>query len=351
MCDTQKSAIGGNVLRGAALVLAALAFVRPQESVQGALDGLSMCARQVIPALFPLMVLSQLLLTSGAAAMFAFPLRAYTRVLGVCSPSAGSAVALGWLGGFACGAQQIGSLRRQEVITRRDAELLLCCTIGSGPAFVVNAVGTLMLGSTLCGALLLTSLLAANLVTGTVMSRILKCGSHPGRPAAFARADVFSGRCAFRGGSHAHAVRICRLFFLCLPCFLSAAIAVFSPVGRGGAARSDQCLPNCRNIRRLRARCAVLPLPEPSRCKRAVPDPQPAPGRCAPFAAGSVSPDPCSRFSGMSCAFVAHLSVRRSGLCPRADVDARRRGNLRVSDAVCRPPFRFPVYAGNENRV
>ena len=179
MCDTQKSAIGGNVLRGAALVLAALAFVRPQESVQGALDGLSMCARQVIPALFPLMVLSQLLLTSGAAAMFAFPLRAYTRVLGVCSPSAGSAVALGWLGGFACGAQQIGSLRRQEVITRRDAELLLCCTIGSGPAFVVNAVGTLMLGSTLCGALLLTSLLAANLVTGTVMSRILKCGSHP----------------------------------------------------------------------------------------------------------------------------------------------------------------------------
>lgn len=229
MFHAEKKRMGADFLKGAALVFAALTFLRPHAAVEGALDGLALCAGQVIPALFPMMVLSQLLLASGLLALIAWPLRLYTGSLGIPGRAAGSAVALGWLGGFACGAQQIASLFRQNIITRRDAELLLCCTIGSGPAFVINAVGTLMLGSTSCGFALLAALLAANLITGWIMSRLLgRNDSAHGEPPAP------------QTPSFADAVRTSAQAMLSLcgfVVFFSFAVRVFFPAGAGWPAQ------------------------------------------------------------------------------------------------------------------
>ena len=169
---------------GACLVLAVLAFARPAAAAAGASAGLSLCAHSLIPAVFPLLTLSQVLLTSRAASAFALPFRPYLRALGVRERHAASAVALGWLGGFACGAQSIGALRSEGVLSRRDAQILLCCTICSGPAFVVSAVGTLMLRSTAAGWVLLASLLLANLVTGLAMRLLLPVKAADNDPAA-----------------------------------------------------------------------------------------------------------------------------------------------------------------------
>lgn len=214
---------------GACLFLTALAFLRPAAAARGAANGLSLCAKSVIPAIFPLLVLSQILLTSRAASFFALPFRPYVRALKIGCREAASAVALGWLGGFACGAQSVSALYRAGAITRRDAELLLCCTVGSGPAFVVGAVGTLMLGSTAGGAALLSALLAANLCTGLVMSFFLPSGGRSGTPPSAGSPPAF-----------ADAVRssVQSMLTLCgFVVFFAFACGVILPEGAGAAAR------------------------------------------------------------------------------------------------------------------
>ena len=59
---------GAPLCTGAMLTLAAMAFLRPDAAARGAAAGLALCARSVVPALFPLLVASQLIVSSRAAA-------------------------------------------------------------------------------------------------------------------------------------------------------------------------------------------------------------------------------------------------------------------------------------------
>ena len=116
MSHDQKCDTGLALTTGAALTLTALAFLRPAAAAQGVAQGLSLCARNVIPALFPLLVLSQLVIYTRIAALFSLPFQPYLRLLGIQNRSAASVVAMGWLGGFACGAQGIGTLYRASIL-------------------------------------------------------------------------------------------------------------------------------------------------------------------------------------------------------------------------------------------
>ena len=227
---------GAPLCTGAMLTLAAMAFLRPDAAARGAAAGLALCARSVVPALFPLLVASQLIVSSRAAAWFALPMRPYLRLLRVRGRAAASAMALGWLGGFACGAQSIGALYRAGALTRRDAEVLLCCTIGSGPAFVVSAVGAMMLHSASSGAVLLASLLAGNLVCGLAARLLLPAGDEAAPGAAAAPP----------GGGFVEAVRtsVQSMLTLCgFVVFFAFAAEVFLPEGADAAARWLVCLP------------------------------------------------------------------------------------------------------------
>ena len=169
---------------GALLFAAASVFLRPGAAAGGVLRGLSVCYETVIPALFPFLVLSRLLLESRAASALGLLLRPYTRLLGLHSPQAPAAMLCGVLGGFAGGAKAVDVLYRTGELTAAEAALLLVCTIGSGPGFVVSSVGALMLGSAGAGWLLLGAQLGASLVCGLAAAlfvRLRKRGSMAGR--------------------------------------------------------------------------------------------------------------------------------------------------------------------------
>ena len=142
-----KRALAELVWTGALLFAAASVFLRPGAAAGGVLRGLSVCYETVIPALFPFLVLSRLLLESRAASALGLLLRPYTRLLGLHSTKAPAAMLCGVLGGFAGGAKAVDVLYRTGELTAAEAALLLVCTIGSGPGFVVSSVGALMLGS------------------------------------------------------------------------------------------------------------------------------------------------------------------------------------------------------------
>ena len=179
-----KRALAELVWTGALLFAAASVFLRPGAAAGGVLRGLSVCYETVIPALFPFLVLSRLLLESRAASALGLLLRPYTRLLGLHSTKAPAAMLCGVLGGFAGGAKAVDVLYRTGELTAAEAALLLVCTIGSGPGFVVSSVGALMLGSAGAGWLLLGAQLGASLVCGLAAAlfvRLRKRGSMAGR--------------------------------------------------------------------------------------------------------------------------------------------------------------------------
>lgn len=155
---------GQKFLRGGAVLgLLALLLIFPAESVQGISNGLLCCARQIIPALFPFFVVTQLILSDPTAHVLGLALRPLTRFWGIRDKSAPTALLLSWLGGFAVAARCISELYENGQLTKPQAEFLLVCAVGSSPAFILNTVGLLMLSSRQAGILLLAAQLLANL--------------------------------------------------------------------------------------------------------------------------------------------------------------------------------------------
>lgn len=153
-----------------AIAFLALILAFPSQSARGISDGLGCCALQVIPALFPFFVVANLLIASPLANGLGALVWPFTRFgLGIKGQKGATALLVSWLGGFAVAAGTVSQLYRQGQLSRRQAQLLLVCGVGSGPAFILNTVGLLMLGSTRLGACLFAALLCANLCTGIAM--------------------------------------------------------------------------------------------------------------------------------------------------------------------------------------
>ena len=156
-----------HLLRRQRLEMAALALLclgllaRPQAAAQGFADGARLCVGSLLPALFPFMVMCELLV--GMALPKAL-LRPLARLLGLQSEDTAAALLASWLGGYAVCARLTAQLRAAGRISARDAALLMLLGCCSGPGFVVGYIGGLLLGSTSLGALLYAGQLAANLL-------------------------------------------------------------------------------------------------------------------------------------------------------------------------------------------
>ena len=169
--------IRGNFARGflgaLAAVCAALILLQPQNVAQGVQEGLLLCYNSLIPSLFPFLILTRILLDTGACRILGLPLLPYCRLLGIRNTRAASTVAIGLLGGFAAAGCGIDALFRNGVLTAHQSSLLLCVCAVEGPAFFLFAVGAAMLGSVRVGLLLWISVLLASLLCGLVFARFL----------------------------------------------------------------------------------------------------------------------------------------------------------------------------------
>lgn len=161
--------IGQKLLHGCTVLgLLALLLLFPTESIQGISNGLICCAQQIIPALFPFFVVTQLILSDSAARVLGLALSPLTRIWGIRDQRAPTALLLSWLGGFAVAARCISQLYEEKHLSKTQAEFLLICSVGSSPAFILNTVGLLMLSSRQAGLLLLASQLLANIGCGLI---------------------------------------------------------------------------------------------------------------------------------------------------------------------------------------
>lgn len=148
---------------GAALLLA------PETAAQAVREGLALCAQVLLPALFPYLALSQLLVDAGAGESLG---RVCSKVMGPLfhlPGSGGAALALGLLGGYPAGAAAVCALLEQGSLTLSEAQALLCFCNNAGPAFILSVAGSAVFGSAAIGFALLGIHALAAILTGVLL--------------------------------------------------------------------------------------------------------------------------------------------------------------------------------------
>ncbi|HIV86928.1 MAG TPA: hypothetical protein H9896_02325 [Candidatus Pygmaiobacter gallistercoris] len=158
-------------LGGLAILCVVLILLFPQHAAAGVQDGLALCYNSLIPALFPFLILTRILIDTGASGLLGLPLLPYCRLLGIRDKRAASAAAIGLLGGFAASGSAVDLLVRRGRITPGQAEVLLCGCAVEGPAFLIFAVGGGMLGSLRLGVLLWISVVLSSLLCALPFAR------------------------------------------------------------------------------------------------------------------------------------------------------------------------------------
>lgn len=154
---------------GLALPVLALAFLLLQNAAlaaQGVRAGLAVCLNSVIPSLFVFLVLSEFCIKSGLCALLGAALAPVMRTVFRLPGDAGGVVLMSLIGGFPVGLRMTCALLAQERLTKAQAARMSLFCVNAGPAFVIGAVGTGLLGSRRAGVVLYAALTLASLLIG-----------------------------------------------------------------------------------------------------------------------------------------------------------------------------------------
>ena len=133
-------------------------------------EGLSLCAASVVPALFPFLASSSLLLKLGFGDWLAGPLAPLMSLYRLPGEAA-SALALGLAGGYPVGARTAAELYAAGSLTKDEAERLLTFCNNANPAFLLGGLGLGIFGSARTGLWLWLIHVFSALVTGLRLAR------------------------------------------------------------------------------------------------------------------------------------------------------------------------------------
>ena len=168
-CDGKKV-----LLAGAALLTAVLPFWAPEACAQALREGLQLCSGPLLLSLFPFLIVSTLLVRTGAGDLLGLLLRPLARLAGAKAPSGGGVLLMGLVGGFAPAANAASQAVRAGKLSPEEASALLPACICSGPSFVILTVGQGMLGNTGVGVRLFAAQAAAGILSAAVLCRLFR---------------------------------------------------------------------------------------------------------------------------------------------------------------------------------
>lgn len=170
---TARPIRAGDLILGGFTALCLLVILRNSDAaIEYVTRGLLLCARTVIPSLFPFMVLSELIVAGGIGntplRLIARPVR---RLLGF-SEVGCRAFLLGLLCGFPIGARcAVASYARGEM-TRAECERVVCVSGAPSSAFLISAVGASLWENRLFGVCLYAAVALAAILTAILLSHI-----------------------------------------------------------------------------------------------------------------------------------------------------------------------------------
>lgn len=146
-----------------------------------AAEALILCGRSVIPALFPFLAVSSMLVSLGFGEWLSPYFSGLMVPLFRLPGQASSALLLGLVGGYPIGAQTAAGLYKEGLLTTEEAERLLTFCNNSNPVFLISVLGVGVFGSVRAGVWLWLIHVSSALLTGLLFRG---GGKRPGRSRA-----------------------------------------------------------------------------------------------------------------------------------------------------------------------
>lgn len=157
-------------------------LAQPETAALAVQTGLSLCARTVIPSLFPFFAVTAFLLRMGVDTLlrpvFAPVMMPLFHLRGACAIP----LLAGLTGGYPTGAKTAAELYEQGILTKGETELLLGFCNNCGPGFLLGYAGAAVLGSAQAGMYLLAIHFTAAIGTGMILCRLPRRNEPPPLP-------------------------------------------------------------------------------------------------------------------------------------------------------------------------
>lgn len=140
--------------------------------IAAALNGISAWAFNVLPCIFPFMIITKLIISLGNIEKFCKPFsRPFSLFYGTSADSA-YVFFISILAGYPVGSQMVASLYETGKISRSQAFRMCSFCSNSGPMFIVGTVGTILLKNAAVGGILFASHVLSALFNGIIYRKI-----------------------------------------------------------------------------------------------------------------------------------------------------------------------------------
>jgi sporulation integral membrane protein YlbJ len=129
-----------------AILCVLMGIVRnPEISLNSALNGLATWANIVFPSLFPFFIISEILIEMGFVNFIGDSLQPVMRPMFNVSGEGAFPFAMSIISGYPMGAKITSLLREKKLISKAEADKIVCFSSTSGPLFMLGAVSVGML--------------------------------------------------------------------------------------------------------------------------------------------------------------------------------------------------------------
>lgn len=147
-------------------------FAYSEIAIQCARNALALCAKIIIPSLYPFVIISEIIVHSGLGDIIGKPLnKIFNKLFGISSPSV-CAVILGALCGFPIGTKVVLSLLDSGSIDKSEAEHLISFCNNPSSSFLINIVGISLYSRSTVGVILYCATLANSALIGIIFNKI-----------------------------------------------------------------------------------------------------------------------------------------------------------------------------------
>ena len=150
-----------------------LVITNPKICTAGAAKGLILSGRVIIPSLFPFTACVLFIMKSGGLDLLDF-ISPFTKKIFHLSSEQFSLMLLSFIGGYPVGAKLLNESVRSGRLSKENAGIMLNYCVNAGPAFIILAVGSEILGSKKIGYILLSAHLIASLILSLILSLRIK---------------------------------------------------------------------------------------------------------------------------------------------------------------------------------
>lgn len=137
-------------------------------NLTAAKNGLALWANNVIPALFPFFIATELLGNTNIISILGKKFNKFMRPIFNIPGIASYPLIMGIISGYPVGAKIVTELRQKNMCTKAEGERMLAFTNNSGPLFILGTIGIGLFADTTIGIILLITHFLAGLTVGVI---------------------------------------------------------------------------------------------------------------------------------------------------------------------------------------